>query len=448
MSVVTLQLGQCGNQIGFEFYDLLSKSAMQPKHAPSSSVHGVNYFDLVAERFFYVSNENEIFARAVMVDMEQKVIGQAFVDAKHHTTWNYHKDAQVTGKKGSGNNWAQGYCHHGPKCIADVLDKVSKEVERCDSLGGFLALMSLAGGTGSGLGAFVTTALRDEYPHAAIVNNVIWPYTTGEVIVQNYNAVLTLSHLYSSSDGIIFMENEKMQMICTQLLKIKNVSFKDINKVVAAKLAGVLLPAFEMSDSTCLAKFVISDVLSNVCAHPGYKLLNILNIPVVPKTSLMYTSYNWDMLVKHCRQMLIANANMEEGINWSVKLPKATATTNQVSAFNKSLSNQIFLRGKDANSVELSSFQEPQLYASWVPSYGRFHSAWQRNCFNEIEQSVTLLSNSQTTLKPLNAVVGKAWSMFASRAYVHQYAKHGILEDDFVDSFVALEQVIKNYTSL
>lgn len=477
MSVVTLQLGQCGNQTGFEFYDLLSKSAAQPKHAPSSSLHGVNYSDLVIERFFHVNEKDEKFARAVMVDMEQKVIGQAFVDAKRHSTWNYDKDAQVTGKKGSGNNWAQGYCHHGPKCIADVLDKVSKEVERCDSLGGFLALMSLAGGTGSGLGAFVTTALRDEYPHAAIVNNVIWPYTTGEVIVQNYNAVLTLSHLYSSSDGIVFMENEKMQKICAQLLKIKNVSFKDINKVVAAKLAGVLLPAFEMSDSTYLAKFVVSDVLSNVCAHPGYKLLNILNIPVVPKTSLAYTSYNWNMLVKHCRQMLIANANMEEGvevnfcmmiydyrplydiallfylsgINWSVKLPKpvsSTAATNQVSAFNKSLSNQIFLRGKDANSVDLLSFQEPQLYASWVPSYGRFHSAWQRNSFNDTEQSVTLLSNSQTPLKPLNAVVSKAWNMFASRAYVHQYAKHGIVEDDFVDCFVALEQVIKNYASL
>lgn len=314
MSVVTIQLGQCGNQIGFEFYDLLSKSATKPNHAPSSSFHSDDYSDLVSERFFHVNEKDKMFARAVMVDMEQKVIGQALHDAQQQLLWGYHKDAQVTGKKGSGNNWAQGYCHHGPKCISDVLDRVSKEVEQCDSLGGFLALMSLAGGTGSGLGAFVTTALKDEYPHATIVNNVIWPYTTGEVIVQNYNAVLTLSHLYSTSDGIIVMENEKMQEICSQLLKIKNVSFKDINKVVATKLAGVFLPACDTSDSTCLSKFVVADILSNVCAHPGHKLLNILNIPVVPKTSLAYTSYNWNMLVKHCRQMLIANANMEEGI--------------------------------------------------------------------------------------------------------------------------------------
>ena len=122
--------------------------------------------------------------------------------------------------------------------------------------------------------------------------------------------------------------------------------------------------------------------------------------------------------------------------------------TNQTLTINKSLSNQIFLRGKDANTVDLSSFEDPQLYATWVPSFGRFHSVWHRNSYNEIEQSVTLLSNSQTPLKPLNAVVSKAWNMFASRAYVHQYAKHGIVEDDFVDSFVALEQVVKNYSSL
>ena len=314
MSIVTVQLGQCGNQIGFEFYDLLSKSAGQTGCASSSSFHSNDYSDLVSERFFDVNKDDKTFARAVMVDMEQKVIGQAFHESQQQSAWSYRKDQQVTRKKGSGNNWAQGYCHHGPKCITDVLDKVSKEVERCDSLGGFLAVMSLAGGTGSGLGAFVTTALKDEYPHIAIVNNVIWPYTTGEVIVQNYNAVLTLSHLYSASDGIIFMENGKMQNICSHLLKVKNISFKDINTVVATKLAGIFLPAFEAKHSTNLSKLIVADILSNVCAHPGYKLLNILNIPIIPKTSLAYTSYNWNMLVKHCRQMVIADATMEEGI--------------------------------------------------------------------------------------------------------------------------------------
>lgn len=56
--------------------------------------------------------------------------------------------------------------------------------------------MSLAGGTGSGLGTHVTEMLRDLYSKAFIVNQVVAPYPSGEVIVQNYNSLLTLAHLY------------------------------------------------------------------------------------------------------------------------------------------------------------------------------------------------------------------------------------------------------------
>ncbi len=46
---------------------------------------------------------------------------------------------------------------------------------------------------------------------------------TGEVVVQNYNAVLTLSHLYQSSDAVLVLENDHLQRICKQLLGIQQV---------------------------------------------------------------------------------------------------------------------------------------------------------------------------------------------------------------------------------
>lgn len=155
--------------------------------------------------------------------------------------------------------------------------------------------------------------------------------------------------------------------------------------------------------------------------------------------------------------MLIHINFLYSGINWNIKIssqgskeipaykPDANA---QVTNFNKSLSNQLFLRGKEADQVDISSFQDPLLYTNWVPSFGRLQTAWHSAGFNDTERSMTLLSNSQMLLKPLNSTVHKAWEMFASRAYVHQYSKHGISEDDFVDSFVSLEQVIKNYAGL
>jgi tubulin delta len=70
-----------------------------------------------------------------------------------------------------------------------------KEVERADRLSAFLVCMSLAGGTGSGVGSYYTEVLRDEYPRTCIVNSCVWPFSTGEVILQNYNFLLTLNKL-------------------------------------------------------------------------------------------------------------------------------------------------------------------------------------------------------------------------------------------------------------
>lgn len=56
-----------------------------------------------------------------------------------------------------------------------------REVERCSRLSGLLAVMSVAGGTGSGLGAYLTQRLRDAYPSTFILNHLTWPYSSGEV---------------------------------------------------------------------------------------------------------------------------------------------------------------------------------------------------------------------------------------------------------------------------
>ena len=199
-------------------------------------------------RFTDRSGDSVLEARAVMVDMESKVIAQTLTDAKRSRIWKYPDKQQFCQKRGSGNNWAHGYCLHGPKTKDSVMNMVRKEVEKCDGFNGFLTLLSLAGGTGSGVGAYVNQCLRDEYPHCFIMNQVVWPYNTGEVIVQNYNATLTLSHLYQSSDAIIGMENDHLQKICKQLLRIDKVSFSDINKVVSHKLASVLQPAYDSLD--------------------------------------------------------------------------------------------------------------------------------------------------------------------------------------------------------
>ena len=143
--------------------------------------------------------------------------------------WRYPPQSEYTQQQGSGNNWALGYHNNGEEACSRISDVCRKEVEKCDHFGGFLIFMSLAGGTGSGLGARVTNVLKDDFPDAIIANHVVWPFSSGEVIVQNYNSVLTLSHLQQSSDVIISQQNERLQQICTKSLGIQNFSFDAVN---------------------------------------------------------------------------------------------------------------------------------------------------------------------------------------------------------------------------
>ncbi|XP_007190344.1 tubulin delta chain isoform X2 [Balaenoptera acutorostrata] len=398
MSIVTVQLGQCGNQIGFEVFDALFSDSHCPQGLCSKRENEA-YQASCKERFFSEEENGVPIARAVLVDMEPKVINQTLSKAAHSGRWKYGQHSCFCQKQGSGNNWAYGYSVHGPRHEESIMNLIQKEVEKCDSLNGFFIIMSMAGGTGSGLGAFVTQNLQDQYSNSLKMNQIIWPYGTGEVIVQNYNSILTLSHLYRSSDALLIHENDAVHKICAKLMNIKQISFRDINQVLAHQLGSVFQPTYSGEGSF------------------------------------------------HYRRNPL-------GIDWQVRPPLSGLPTlgkmslNKEFHFNTSIANLVILRGKDVHSAELGAFKDPALYTSWLEPVHAF-SVWKtQRAFSKYEKSAALVSNSQFLVKPLDMIVGKAWNMFASKAYIHQYTKFGIEEEDFLDSFTLLEQVIASYCNL
>ncbi|KAM6945952.1 tubulin delta chain [Aplochiton taeniatus] len=446
MSIVTVQLGQCGNQVGQELFDVLSNDA----HDGQRKV----YSKSCIERFFHETSSGDYEARAVLIDMEPKVITQSVFKAAQSERWKYGDHSHFSQKQGSGNNWANGYCVHGPRHQEIVEELVRGEVERCDRLAGIVAMMSVAGGTGSGVGTYVTQSLRDTYPNSFIVNHLTWPYSTGEVIVQNYNSVLTLSHLYRLSDAILVHENDTVHQICARLMNIKHISFSDVNKVIAHQLGSVLQPALTGHSHGDFSRNPLGELLSSLVCHPEYKLLTLCSIPQIASSSMAYSTFSWPGMLKHLRQMLIANAKMEEGIDWQVKAPPVmpgggfSTRSQRGPGFNTSLANLLILRGKDVYKTEIGEFQDPSIYTEWLKPTEAL-STWKSPIsFNKYEKCATVVSNSQALLGPLDRMVGKAWNMFASRAYIHQYTKFGISEEDFLDSFTSLEQITSSYKQL
>ncbi|XP_045929359.1 tubulin delta chain [Micropterus dolomieu] len=442
MSIVTVQLGQCGNQVGHELFDIICNDAREGQRKEYSTAS--------CERFFHHTAQGDLVARAVLVDMEPKVINRSICRAAKSGMWRYGETSHFSQKQGSGNNWANGFCVHGPRHRDVVEELVRREAERCDRLAGLMAMMSVAGGTGSGVGTYVTQCLRDVYPKSFILNHLTWPYGTGEVIVQNYNSVLTLAHLYQLSDAILVHENDTVHRICSQLLNIKHISFGDVNRVIAHQLGSVLQPALTADSHGVYSRNPLGELASALACHPEYKLLSVCTIPQMPSSSIAYSTFSWPGPLRHLRQMLISNTKMEEGIDWQVRPLADSERTRSLTgpSFNTSLANLLILRGKDVFSAETGGFEDAALYTSWLSSEEAFHLWKSPVPFNKYEKSATLVSNSQALLRPLDNMVGKAWNMFASRAYIHQYIKFGISEEDFLDSFTSLEQVISSYSQL
>ncbi|GFR40925.1 hypothetical protein Agub_g1581 [Astrephomene gubernaculifera] len=234
MPVITLQLGQCGNQLGCSFFSAL---------ASELSAHDYGQ-DAVLEYYRPGADPNIYTSRSVLIDMEPKVVaGARAAAAASGSWWRYPPSGYLVMQSGSGNNWAQGFHGYGPQVHEAALELVRKEVEHADSLTGFLLLQSMAGGTGAGLGTYVAEALRDDYHSAFVTNCCVWPYESGEVIVQPYNTLFTLSHLADVSDGIMLLENEALHRTCARLMGIARPSFADMNGIAARALASVLLPS-------------------------------------------------------------------------------------------------------------------------------------------------------------------------------------------------------------
>ncbi|XP_042735675.1 tubulin delta chain isoform X2 [Lagopus leucura] len=237
-------------------------------------------------------------------------------------------------------------------------------------------------------------------------------------------------------------------------MHIKQISFRDVNQVIAHQLGSVFQPAHTAEAGLHYSRNPLGDLMETLVPHPEFKMLGLRNIPQMPENCLAYSTFSWPGLLKHLRQMLIANAKMEEGIDWQVRPPcpgssiSSSHSTKKLLHFNTSIANLVILRGKDTHSADLGSFRDPSLYTSWLNPQDAFNEWKTPRAFNKYEKSASLVSNSQFLLKPLDNVVGKAWNMFASKAYVHQYTKFGIEEEDFLDSFTALEQVISSYTNL
>ena len=129
--IVHLQAGQCGNQIGAKFWEVVCD-----EHGidPTGTYHGDS--DLQLERINVYYNEasgGRYVPRAVLMDLEPGTMDSVRSGPYGQI---FRPDNFVFGQTGAGNNWAKGHYTEGAELIDSVLDVVRKEAESTDCLQG------------------------------------------------------------------------------------------------------------------------------------------------------------------------------------------------------------------------------------------------------------------------------------------------------------------------
>merc|ERR1712142_1291132 len=178
--IVHVQAGQCGNQIGAKFWEIISD-----EHGidPTGSYKGES--DLQLERINV-------------------------------------------------------YYTEGAELVDSVLDVVRKESEGCDLLQGFQLTHSLGGGTGSGMGTLLISKIREEYPDRIMNSYSVVPSPkVSDTVVEPYNATLSVHQLVENTDETFCIDNEALYDICFRTLKLTNPTYGDLNHLVSATMSGV-----------------------------------------------------------------------------------------------------------------------------------------------------------------------------------------------------------------
>lgn len=406
-SILTLQFGQCGNQIGQSLYQLVQEDLKKETGKSSTYIN----------RWFHVNDKEVWEPRSILVDTETKVVANIKLPFKF---------TNIVTKSigGCGNNWACGYSETSPLVIDDVLNLVHKELEKSDFLTCILNLYSLAGGTGSGVGSAVIEMLRGEFPKKTIVNCAVLPYTKGEVSTQSYNCVLSLSKLYDVADATILFENERLLHICKYSLGLNDVSNANLNQLVSQQLISSLKPTED------------GDVISliNNLVHPRFKLLQIRSEPNgEKKNSKFECGLQWSMLV-----------------NSLSKQSRFDTQYNSVQGLNRKLiSSALISHDSEKLPVNIvNMFRGVKGLVSWLPPEECVKVYQVKTPFLSYSKYLSQIINSNSIVSPLNEIVEDAWKSFCHEAYLHHYQKYGIDCDYFLNSFQVLENILNNYTNI
>lgn len=130
--IIHIQVGQCGNQIGCKFWEMISEEHGIDKSGAYVG-NSPNQLDCIEVYFNEAMEGKRYVPRAILVDLEPGTMDVARSGAVGEL---FRPDNFVHAQSGAGNNWAKGHYTEGAEMVDSVIEVVRRESETCDCLQG------------------------------------------------------------------------------------------------------------------------------------------------------------------------------------------------------------------------------------------------------------------------------------------------------------------------
>mmetsp|Transcript_13093 Transcript_13093/g.15521 ORF Transcript_13093/g.15521 Transcript_13093/m.15521 type:complete len:398 (+) Transcript_13093:81-1274(+) len=393
--IVHIQAGQCGNQIGSKFWEVIC------------SEHGVDHKgayqgeeDNQLERinvYFNEASGGRYVPRAVLMDLEPGTMDSVRAGKNGGL---FKPDNFVFGQSGAGNNWAKGHYTEGAELIDSVLDIVRKEAESTDCLQGFQLTHSLGGGTGSGMGTLLISKIREEYPDRMMCTFSVFPSPkVSDTVVEPYNAVLSFHQLLENSDMCFGLDNEALYDICFRTLKLAQPTYGDLNHLISAAMSGV----------TCCLRFPgqlnadLRKLAVNLIPFPRLHFFITGFAPLTSRLNQGYTQVN----VSELTQQMFDAKNM-----MCASDPRNGRYLTAAAMFR----GKIPTRDVDEHMVNVLNKNSPY-FVEWIPN--NIKSAVCNIPPVGMKMSTTFIGNSTCIQEMFKRVAEQFSLMFRRKAFLH-----------------------------
>ncbi|XP_077486242.1 tubulin beta-1 chain-like [Amblyomma americanum] len=419
--IVHIQTGQCGNQIGAKFWEVI-----RDEHGidPNGAYCGDS--DLQLERINVYYNEasgGKYVPRAILADLEPRTMDTVRSGPFGEL---FRPDNFVFGQGGAGDNWAKGHYTEGAELVDSVLDVVRKEAESCDCLQGFQLTHSLGGGTGSGMGTLLISKIREEYPDCIMNTYSVFPSPkVSDIVVEPYNATLSVHQLVQNTDETNCIDNKALYDICFRKLNLTTPTYRDLNHLVAATMSGV---------TTCLRfpgqlNADLHKLAVNMVPFPRLHFFIPGFAPLTSRGSQQYRA----LTVPELTQQMFDAKNMMAACD-----PRQGRYLTVAAVFRGRMSmREVYDQMLNFRKKYSGSFVE------WVPN--NVKTAVCDIPHRGLKMSATFIGNSTAIQELFKRISEQLTAMFRRKAFLHWYTREGMCEMEFSEAESSMNDLVSEY---